>query len=92
MPGQTIYGASKAAVKLITEGLYSELLNTNVRVTIVFPGATATNIAINSGVGGSLQADSKKKSPIKMLASSKAAQIILDGMEQNCFRPGRLRF
>ena len=86
VPGQTIYGASKAAVKLMTEGLYSELLNTNVRVTIVFPGATATNIAINSGIGGSLQADKKEKSPIKMLAPSKAAQIILDGMEQNRFR------
>src|SRR5688500_2770260 len=30
-PGQSLYGASKAAVKLLTEGLRSELLNTNVR-------------------------------------------------------------
>jgi NAD(P)-dependent dehydrogenase (short-subunit alcohol dehydrogenase family) len=30
VPGQSIYGASKAAVKLFTEGLHSELLTTNV--------------------------------------------------------------
>ncbi|WP_252629481.1 SDR family oxidoreductase, partial [Enterobacter sp. JH539] len=28
VPGQTIYGASKAAVKLFTEGLHSELADT----------------------------------------------------------------
>ena len=50
VPGQSVYGASKAAVKLLTEGLHSELLNTNVRVTVVFPGAIGTNIAANSGV------------------------------------------
>jgi NAD(P)-dependent dehydrogenase (short-subunit alcohol dehydrogenase family) len=50
VPGQTVYGASKAAVKLLTEGLHSELAHTNVHVTVVFPGAVATNIAANSGV------------------------------------------
>ena len=33
VPGQTIYGASKAAVKLLTEGLHSECAGTNVHVT-----------------------------------------------------------
>jgi len=37
VPGQTIYGASKAAVKLFTEGLHSECAGTNVHVTAVFP-------------------------------------------------------
>ena len=37
VPGQSIYGASKAAVKLMTEGLHSELTDTNVGVTIAFP-------------------------------------------------------
>jgi short-subunit dehydrogenase len=50
VPGQTIYGASKAAVKLMTEGLYAELLDTNVGVSVVFPGAVATEITSNSGV------------------------------------------
>jgi short-subunit dehydrogenase len=50
VPGQTIYGSSKAAVKLFTEGLNSELTGTNVHVMGVFPGAIGTNIAANSGV------------------------------------------
>ncbi len=37
VPGQTVYGASKAAVKLFTEGLHSECRGTKVHVTIVFP-------------------------------------------------------
>lgn len=82
VPGQTIYGASKAAVKLFTEGLSSELLNTRVTVTAVFPGAVDTNIAANSGVEGSLQIE-EEQGAIKMLAPQKAAQIIIDGIEQN---------
>ena len=50
VPGQSVYGASKAAVKLFTEALYTELLTTNVAVTVVFPGAIATDITGNSGV------------------------------------------
>ena len=41
-PGQTMYGASKAAVRLLTEGLYAELLDTNVQVSVIFPGAVKT--------------------------------------------------
>lgn len=50
IPGQTIYGASKAAVKLFTEGLYSELKGTRVHVTLVLPGGVDTNIRKNSGL------------------------------------------
>lgn len=50
VPGQGAYGASKAAVKLLTETLYAELRGTNVAVTIVFPGGVGTHIAENSGV------------------------------------------
>ena len=87
VPGQTIYGAAKAAVKLFTEGLHSELSNTNVRVTVVFPGAIDTNIAANSGVRLSLFAESSNKQrSIKPLAPSKAAQIIIDGMEKDHYQ------
>jgi NAD(P)-dependent dehydrogenase (short-subunit alcohol dehydrogenase family) len=37
VPGQSAYGASKAAVKLFTEGLHAELHDSNVKVTVVFP-------------------------------------------------------
>jgi short-subunit dehydrogenase len=87
VPGQTIYGASKAAVKLMTEGLHSELADTKVRVTVVFPGAIATNIASNSGVSMGISADdAKKASSIKMTPADRAARIILDGMESDAFR------
>ncbi|MFT3895323.1 MAG: SDR family NAD(P)-dependent oxidoreductase [Anaerolineales bacterium] len=82
VPGQTVYGASKAAVKLLTEGLYAELLNTNVKVTLVYPGAIGTNIAANSGVSISAGADSAEASN-KSLAPDKAAEIIVDAIEKD---------
>lgn len=50
VPGQSIYGATKAAVAQLSRSLHSELMATNVAVTGVFPGAIGTNIAANSGV------------------------------------------
>lgn len=85
VPGQTMYGASKAAVKLLTEGLSSELVGTNVRVTVVFPGAIGTNIAVNSGVMD-LEKMKGLEAPSNMLAPGKAARIILDGIERNHYR------
>ncbi len=46
VPGQTIYGAQKLPW-FQTEGLHSELKDTNVRVTVVFLGAINTNITMN---------------------------------------------
>ena len=86
-PGQTIYGASKAAVKLFTEGLRSELLTTNVKVTVIFPGAVGTNIAANSGVVMSQPAaDDAQRSSIKPLGPGKAAEIMIEGIEKDRYR------
>jgi short-subunit dehydrogenase len=84
-PGQSIYGATKAAVKLLTEALHSELARTHVRVTVVFPGAVGTNIAANSGVTMKMGPEVEKRAT-KTLAPSKAAQIIVDGMEKDRYR------
>lgn len=81
VPGQSIYGASKAAVKLLTEGLYAELLDTPVHVSIVFPGATKTEITQNSAVE-TPNIDGKAKE-YPTLSASDAAKIILDGIEAN---------
>jgi len=86
VPGQTIYGASKAAVKLFTEGLHSELLDTNVHVTVVFPGAIGTNIAQNSGAMTSEQQAAQDTGKIKMTSPLKAAKIILEGIENDQYR------
>lgn len=86
VPGQTVYGASKAAVKLLTEGLHAELSNTNVRVTTVFPGAIDTNITANSGVKIPEMPESKSSSSIKPLNAGKAAEIIVNAIERNAYR------
>ncbi|HRH47732.1 MAG TPA: SDR family oxidoreductase [Panacibacter sp.] len=85
VPGQSIYGASKAAVKLLTEALHSELENTSVKVTVVFPGAVDTNITKNSGLNVPAQINTEQKS-MKTLSAAKAAQIMIDGMERNEYR------
>jgi short-subunit dehydrogenase len=82
VPGQTIYCAAKAGVKLLSEGLASELIQTNVRVTVVFPGAIATNITANSGVRPA-SAGSQHRGTMKPLASRAAAEIIVRAMERN---------
>jgi len=85
VPGQTLYGAAKAAVKLLTEGLYAELKETNVRVTVIFPGAIATNIMQNSGLAMP-KADAGGESKFKPIPARQAAGQILSGIEKNKFR------
>lgn len=84
-PGQVLYGASKAAVKLLTEGLASELAGTGVKVTVVFPGAVLTNITANSGVAGlpAPTAAAGQKPAMIGLTPAAAAKIILRGIERN---------
>lgn len=88
VPGQTIYGASKAAVKLLTEGLYAECVGTSVSVTVAFPGAIATDISKHSGVGPSAEeaAADGEASKIKTTSPVEAARIIVDAMERDAFR------
>jgi len=50
VPGQTLYGATKAGINLLTEGLRSELKGSAVSLCLVYPGAIGTNIAGNSGL------------------------------------------
>jgi short-subunit dehydrogenase len=86
VPGQTVYGASKAAVKLLTEGLHSECAGTNVHVTVVFPGAVGTNITANSGVDIPVAGADAEKMSRRVLPADRAARIILDGMEKDAYR------
>ncbi|MEY4312604.1 MAG: hypothetical protein RLZZ319_113 [Actinomycetota bacterium] len=82
VPGQSLYGASKAAIKLLTEGLRSELLDTKVGVTVVFPGATATNIAANSGMTA-MTADSPDAAKFTQTPADVAAKMMVDAIENN---------
>lgn len=84
VPGQSIYGASKAAVKLMTEGLSSELSGTNVRVSVVFPGAVATNISANSNVKIENLGENEKS--YAAMPAEEAAREIIAGIEKNKVR------
>lgn len=93
VPGQTVYGASKAAVKLLTEGLYAELRQTPVAVTVVFPGAIATDITTNSGVSipGAASPEEVEaraaQSTHKTLPAPDAARIIIEqAVEKGVYR------
>ena len=80
VPGQSVYGASKAAIKLFTEGLRSELLSTKVGVTVVFPGAIATNIAANSGMDTTAFSS---ESTFPTTKADVAAKLMVDAMASN---------
>ena len=60
--GAGVYGATKAALNLLSEGLRSELTGTNVHLTVIYPGAIGTNIAANSGLdmSGAAEASTRK--------------------------------
>jgi len=83
VPGQSLYGATKSSVKLFTEALYAELRNTNINVSVVFPGAIHTNIAKNSGLKMEMNSSDVK---IKMTEADDAAKIIINGMEKEKLR------
>lgn len=87
VPGQTVYGASKAAVKLLTEGLHAELRGTTVKVTVAFPGAVATSISDNSRVQIPAVAGANENAAnAKVLAPSEAAGQIVRAMEKGRYR------
>ncbi len=83
-PGQTLYSASKAAVKIFTEGLFSELMDTNVGVTVIHPGAINTNIMTNSGLDAPESSSSEAAN--KTLPANEAASIMIRGIEKNKYR------
>lgn len=80
--GQTFYGATKAAVKQFSEGLYQELSGTSVAVTTVFPGNISTDISGNSGVKA---IDPKGRKAPATTPEATAAKII-QGLEKGSFR------
>lgn len=85
VPGQTIYGASKAAVKLLTEGLYAELMATDVAVTTVFPGGVGTGIADNSGAAiPGVDPDSDLAA--NLTSPADAGRQIVEGVEKGSYR------
>jgi short-subunit dehydrogenase len=81
--GQAMYGASKAAVKLLSDALASELTETNVKVTTVIPGAMYTDIKAHSGLGAEAGAGTEGHDKNRALSPSVAADIITKAIEKN---------
>ena len=81
VPGQSLYGASKAALKLLSESLRSELAGYGIGVSVVIPGGVGTNITKNSGVTRGVPADTGS-SNYKLTTPEEAANIIIRGIEK----------
>jgi len=82
VPLQTIYTASKAAVKLLTEGLHSELRDTQVGVTLALPGGVDTGLVRNAEA----ELEGAASHSYKLLSPIVAAAIIIKGMEKKKYR------
>lgn len=86
---QSAYCTAKAGVKGFTEAIRMELMETNVKTTVVHPGGIKTNIARNAPPKGSLITDDMHKEAIKqfdkyaLTSSEAAAKQILDAVENN---------
>ena len=88
MPGQSIYNATKYAVRGMSEALRIEMLMAghNVGVTSVHPGGIKTAIARNARVSAKEDKEATAKLFDKKLAKmtpERAAEIIVDGVLKN---------
>ena len=79
-PGQVGYGASKAAVKILTEGLAVELSATNISVSVAYPGAV--NTSITQGIPD-VSPQMRKIAERAGLSAKTAARRIIRGIEKN---------
>ena len=87
VPGQAVYGASKAAVMLLTEGLWAEQRGTSVAVTCVFPGGVASDIGGHSALPMPDVASADEDTPTSMTSPAEVARrIIVGGVEEGRFR------
>lgn len=89
VPGQGVYGATKAAVAQLSRALHSELMETGVQVTGVFPGAIGTNISVNSGLMTAEQAKEMAATAgdraRKTTAPAEAGRQIIEAVEKGSY-------
>lgn len=83
VPGQAIYGASKAAIALLTECLNVELKETNVNVTLAIPGSIDTAImTFSEETNERTRKVLAQRQKIKMVSAQACAKIMCDAMVQ----------
>ena len=74
-PGGSVYCATKAAVKVLSDGLRMDLVHTPLRVTNVKPGLVETNFSITRFAGDKERAD-KVYQGIKPLRGEDIAEVV----------------
>ncbi|WP_373719023.1 SDR family NAD(P)-dependent oxidoreductase [Bacteroides heparinolyticus] len=74
-PGGSVYCASKAAVKALTDGLRIDLVDTPLRVTNIKPGMVETNFSITRFYGNKTAAD-KVYQGIRPLSGDDVADVV----------------
>lgn len=87
-PGQGAYGASKAAVKMLTDALFVELADTNIRVRLVIPGSVATDIAGNPGidVAALIARAPRNTPPQRITGAEEAGRQIVEALSGDEYR------
>lgn len=74
-PGGSVYCATKAAVKVLSDGLRMDLVHTPLRVTNVKPGLVETNFSVTRFAGDKQRAD-KVYQGIKPLTGEDIANVV----------------
>ena len=74
-PGGSVYCATKAAVKVLSDGLRMDLVHTPLRVTNVKPGLVETNFSVTRFGGDKERADNVYKG-IKPLTGKDIAEVV----------------
>ena len=74
-PGGSVYCATKAAVKVLSDGLRMDLVDTPLRVTNVKPGLVETNFSVTRFGGDKERADNVYKG-IKPLTGEDIAEVV----------------
>jgi NADP-dependent 3-hydroxy acid dehydrogenase YdfG len=74
-PGGSVYCATKAAVKILSDGLRMDLVHTPLRVTNVKPGLVETNFSLTRFAGDKERAD-KVYQGIKPLTGDDIADVV----------------
>ena len=74
-PGGSVYCATKAAVKVLSDGLRMDLVDTPLRVTNVKPGLVETNFSVTRFAGDKAKAD-KVYEGINPLRGEDIAEVV----------------
>jgi NADP-dependent 3-hydroxy acid dehydrogenase YdfG len=81
-PGATVYCATKAAVRTLTEGLRIELHSQNIRCTMISPGAVATELPESSSDEATRKNLHEFYTTVKAIPANSVARAIAYAIEQ----------